>query len=400
MKRIPWRVRGLLMVMVVSALDAPLAWSQTAADVFDGGTLQEIRLFINSRDLRELRDRYQEDIYFPADFHWRDLRVRNVGVRMRGFGSRNPIKPGLRVDFNRYVTGQEFLGLDALVLDNVVQDSALIRERVSLAFFERMGQPAPRVSLGRLYINNAYQGVYAIIESVDRDFVRRTLGETDGYLFEYRWVGEYFGEDLGDDLQEYQRRFEAQTHQTDPESVLYAPIRELFRVANEPDEGLWRDRIGVFLDLPQFVTHVAIEEFLTETDGVNGHGGMANFFLYRPASRTTHRLLPWDKDKTFEHPETPIFTRADLNVLLRRALAFPDLRTLYLDVLEACARRALEDDWLVALVRQASSLIADAAHEDRLKFTTNEEFDAATEFMKDYARRRPLFVLQEVSRAR
>lgn len=400
----------LLLVAALFAGNVPVAAAQTTADLFDGQVLHELRLFINSKDLREMRERYTEDIYYPADVLWRTMRLRNVGVRMRGLGSRNPIKPGLRLDFNRYVTGQTFLGLDALVLDNLVQDPALVRERASMGFFARMGQPAPRISLSRLYINNAYYGVYAITEAVDRDFVFRTLGETGGYLFQYRWIGEFFGEDLGDDLQEYKRRFEAQTHQTDPDSVLYSPIRELFRVANEPDDGSWRERVAGFIDLPQFMTHLAIEDFLTEGDGVNGYFGMANFYLYRPANGTVHRLLAWDKDKTFESATLPIIPRADLNVLLRRALTYPDLRALYLDVLETSARRALEDDWLLDTITHASAVIADAAHADPSKFIvlpdgsrrelTNEAYDAATEFMKEFARQRPAFVLQEVTRAR
>lgn len=389
-----------LLAAAMCVTDVRRVTGQTTADLFDSQVLQDIRLFINSRDLQELKDRYLEDIYVPADLHWRGLRVRNVGVRVRGFTSRNPIKPGLRVDFNRYVTGQRFLGLDALALDSVTQDPALIREHVGQGFFARMGQAAPRVSHARLYINNSYQGVYAIIEPIDGDFVLRTLGEADGYLFEYRPTTPYFGEDLGDDLQAYKRRFEAQTHRTEADTILYLPIRELFRVANEADEGFWRQRIAQVIDLRQFVTHVAIEAFLVEDDGVNGASGMANFFLYRSAGQTVHRLLPWDKDRTLQEIERSIFARADSNVLFRRALTYPDLRALYLDVLDQCARRALEDGWLLDTITQASSLIADAAHEDRWKFVTNEEYDAATEFLKEFARQRPAFVLQEVSRAR
>jgi CotH protein len=137
-----------------------------------------------------------------------------------------------------------------------------------------------------------------------------------------------------------------------------------------------------------------------EDDGVNGASGMANFFLYRSAGQTVHQLLPWDKDRALQTIEPSIFARADGTVLFRRAIAYPDLRALYLDVLEQCARRALEDDWLVGFIARASSLIADAAHEDRWKFVTNEEYDAATEFLKEFARQRPAFVLQEVSQAR
>ena len=167
----------VVIVGSLSAAGARVASAQTADDLFDGGTLQELRLFINESDLNELRERYTENVYYPADLQWRDQRVRNVGVRVRGLGSRSATKPGLRVDFNRYSAGQTFLGLESLALDNLVTDPALVRERVAMAFFTRLGLPASRESFGRLYINNVFQGVYAIVESIDGDFLERTLDE-------------------------------------------------------------------------------------------------------------------------------------------------------------------------------------------------------------------------------
>jgi spore coat protein H len=147
------------------------AAAPTLDDLFADTVVHDVRLSINERDLRELRDRYLENVYFPADFEWRGERVRNVGVRSRGLASRSATKLGLRIDFNRYSTGQRFLGLGSLVLDNLVTDPALIRERVSMRVFARLGEPAPREAFARVFINNAYEGIYAIVEPVDGVFL-------------------------------------------------------------------------------------------------------------------------------------------------------------------------------------------------------------------------------------
>ena len=157
-------------------IDPANAGAQTAADLFNRDAVQEIRLFINTRDLDQLRTKFREDIYYVVDVQWRNMRVRNAAVRSRGGASRNPSKPALRIDFNRYTTGQRFLGLKSLVLDNLWQHGSFVAESTTMAFFERMGQPAPRESFCRLYINNVYHGVYAVVEAVDSDFVTRTLG--------------------------------------------------------------------------------------------------------------------------------------------------------------------------------------------------------------------------------
>lgn len=397
----PRFVQHVFLVAALLAADVGSVGAQTAAELFDSQTLHELRLYMNSKDLRELRERYLENIYYPADLRWRNIRVRNVGVRVRGFASRSATKPGLRIEFNRYTRAQKFLGLEALKLDNLVTDPALAREWATMALFERVGQPASRESFCRLYINNMYQGVYAIVEEVDDPgFLARVFGDSTGYLFEYKWMRPYFAEYLGDELESYKPLFEARTHRLEPDSILYSPIRDLFREVNQADDDVWRDRVAQYVDLAQFVTHVAIEMFMAEKDGVLGDSGMANFYLYRPARETTHRVIVWDKDNTFQHIEWPILRFVEDNVLMRRALAYADLRTLFLDVLEQCARLAAEDDWLESEVTRVSSLIADAAHEDIWKPDSNEVYDEATEFLKEFARTRSEFVLQEVEKAR
>ena len=106
---------------------------------------------------------------------------------------------------------------------------------------------------------------------------------------------------------------------------------------------MWREWVSQYIDLPQLVSHVAVETFLAEVDGFLGTAGMANFYLYRPAEQSIHRVLAWDRDTTFQEIDSPIFARTADNVLFRRVLAFADLRDLYLDVLERCARSAADD---------------------------------------------------------
>ena len=394
-------VRTLIVLTVIFwSLPPASATAQTADDLFSLDTIHDLRLFINSRDLQQLRQHFDENKYYAADLQWRNVRVRNVAVRSRGFGSRNATKLGLRVDMDRFTSRQRFVGLTALVLDNLWHDPSLMRERLGMALFRRMGHPASRVAFARLYINNTYQGLYGIVEPVDAQFVQRTLGVTDGYLFQYRWLREYFGEYLGDDLAPYKQLFEPETQRLAADTLLYSPIRDLFREVNHPDETVWRDTVDRYLDLDQFVSYVAIETCMSEGDGVAGWWGMANFFLYRPQRSTLHRLLTWDRDRAFDQIDSPIFARMDQHILLQRALAFPDLRSRYLDVLDACARSAAEDGWLEQEVDRVAQLITGAVYQDVRKQFSNDEFDAAVRYLREFALQRPVFVASEVAKAR
>jgi spore coat protein CotH len=391
-------VTNVLVLAVV--IPAGAARAQTADDLFDPNTLQDIELFMAARDLQTLRAHVLEDTYYVADIQYRGLRVRNIGIRSRGNTSRLAAKPSLRLDFNRYTTKGTFLGLTALVLDNSVQDPSLIRERIAMSFFARMGVQAPRESYARLFINGAYQGVYTIVEALDARFMTR-LGDSTGYLFQFRLSDtKYFGEDLGNDFEPYATKFERQNHDKDAETLVYTPIREMLRQLNGPNDSVFRQMVERYFDLSQFVTHVAIETFLSQEDGFLGIHGMNNFFLYRQGSSNQHRIGPWDQDKVFASIESGIFERADENIWFRRAMAIPDLRRQYLSVLEQCARSALEEDWLKQQIENSAALVDAAVRSDKNKPSSNDEFDEAVEFFKEFAKRRSPFVLREVARER
>ena len=147
--------------------------------------LHEIRLNINSKDWQILRDNYLTNDYYPCDFRWNGKLVRNVGIRSRGQASRNATKPSLRADFNYYTAGQTLLELKSVVLRNNATDFSNLHERIAMQLYARMGLPAPRVTQAKLFINDAYQGLYSIVESLDKSFLSRNFDENDGYLYQY-----------------------------------------------------------------------------------------------------------------------------------------------------------------------------------------------------------------------
>src|SRR5215510_11648174 len=178
-----------LVVAVLASLPR-MASAQTrdpSDALFNDQVLHEIRLQVNSRDLRALRDHWQEDTKYPADFRWNDQVVRNVSIKSHGGGSRRPNKLSLKVAFDHYTTGQTFLGLHSLLLRNNSQDATNMRERLSMLFFRSLGVAAPREAHTRLFINGQFAGLYTIVEEYDVDFLQKNFGENTGHLYEYKY---------------------------------------------------------------------------------------------------------------------------------------------------------------------------------------------------------------------
>jgi CotH protein len=370
--------------------------TQGLEDLFDGSVLQELRLYIHPGDWSQLRVHYLQNTWYLADVYWRGLTAANVGVRSRGSGSRNSVKPGLTVRFNKYVD-QQFLGLTELVLDNSLQDPSFLRERLSMLLFRRMGIAAPREAYARLYVNDEYAGLYSMVEPVDSQFLRRSFEEDGGALHEYRWMEPPFHfESQGDDWQGYATpRFEPRTSQHD--SGLET-IGQMVQVTNEASDEEFVERVSRFLDLKQFVKHVALENYLAEADGLLGLWGMNNFYLYRFLGTTRFQFIPWDKDVTFGNPGQSIWFNTDSNVLMRRALSQHELRESYLDALQQIAKEA--EGWLEEKLECAYLQILIAVYEDPRKSMDNEQFEAAVAEVRNFVRLRGALVLDAVERAR
>jgi CotH kinase protein len=386
--------------------------------LFDDTVLHEIRLSINSRDWEALRANPLEDTYYPADLRWRDEVVRNIGVRSRGTGSRSGLKPGLRVDFDRYATGQKFRGtLKSVVLRNNTQDASGLHERISMLFFRRMGVSAPREAHTRLYVNNEYFGLYTIVESVDKAFLNRVNGDDGGYLYKYDYnLGDkpWYFEDRGSDPALYvPSPFKPETHEFDPRPEKIAELVAIVR-----DGGAnFRSTIEPILDPEQFIRHIAIEIFLADKDGFNGDVGMNNFYLYRFENKEMFQFIPWDKSETFKDgPGYSIWRNIEVaswlqNRLTGRLFRYDDLRTRFLDILTDCARSLSEIDpaaagdtrnWMEREIDreyQQTQAWAALSEPDAQTFS-RAAFEQDVENLKTFARQRSEIVLAEVARSR
>jgi len=426
-------IRKLLQVFALAALVAApsrAVWAQTtpapavAADpadpFFDGSVLHELYLTVNSRDWSSLKEHFLENTYYPADFKWNSTVVRNIGIRSRGTGSRSGVKPGLRVDFDRYTTDQKFLGLKSVILRNNTQDPSGMRERLSMELFKRMGLPAEREAHARLYINNTYVGLFTIVESLDKTFLTKNFSENDGHLYEYSFDNAAtsvfnFGYPGSDPGLYVPVPFKAETLESDPQGEVF---ERLFWTANIAGDAVWRTSIEEFLDMKKFIRHLAIENFLAEEDGLTGDYGPNNFYFYRFLNTTKFTFLPWDKSNTFwETPSYSILrnvvdgTESKRNRLVVRALNDPELRELWLNTLLECAdsimqpaaaatatAAAIATPWLQYEVARIADQITAATYADPSREVyTNADFDTSVAFLTTWAQTRSEIVRAQVA---
>ena len=407
-----------LMVVLALLCAARTAGAQSMDNFFDDSTVHEVRLTLNSKDWSALKQNFKENIYYAAALQWGGVNVPNVGIRSRGLGTRSGTKPGLRVDIDRYNANQTFVGLKSFVLDNLVQDPSMLRERLAMAFFRRLGLPAPREAHARLFVNGSYVGLYALVETIDKGFLGRSFGEdnkggteNDGYLFEYNYEREYRFENLGSNYDDY-KIFEPKTHENDAAAKIWGPIVDMVKAINDTPDAIFERELSTYLDLTKFVNHIAIESFLAEDDGILGYAGLNNFYFYRFEDSKRSQFLAWDKDNTFHTLDFEIMKGVNENVLARRTLAQPQYRNRYFQQLIDAANSAMEPDgegqgnpnnrpgWLEREVTRMSAQIRSAGLADNFKPFGNGEFETSMNDLLIFARERADIVARQVAQRR
>ena len=396
-------------VLVRAQVSRPQFFGAYNSDAFyDDSVLQEVRIDINAKDWQSLKEHFQDNTYYPCDFRWKDQVVRNIGIRSRGFGTRSGTKPSLRIDFNRYTEGQQFLGLKSTVVKNDLTDASYMHDRLAMQLFRRLGLPAPRTAHTKLFVNGTYVGLYTLTESVDKDFLRENFGENDGYMFSYQWTYPYYFEDRGSDPSTYvPLPFEPETHETDPHGEV---LRDFIATVNHSTN--FAADVAQYVDLKKFARHIAVEQFLADTDNFLGNFGMANFYIYRFENTKRFQLIAWDKSESFSSPLFDIFNHikgvsADKsNRLVSRALELPDVYTTFLDTLldavNSINQAGTSDPrgWMDREIDREDAQIRDAALTDPVKPFSNGEYFDAIFALHDFAQKRPDFVARSVASAR
>ncbi len=397
-------VAGVVALSTLSIAQTPAPAPLPSDALFESDVLNRLDLRLNSIDWEKLKQNFQTNAFYPADVVFKGQTAYNVGIRSRGLGSRSPTKPGIRIDINHYTDGETYYGVTGLILDNLVQDPSAIHETVTMKLFAKMGIPAPREAHVRLYINNQYSGVYALVEEVNKQFLARVFGsigddvQNDGGLFEFNYIDPWQFGYLGPDLNAYKARFDPKTEENKPDQEKFGPIETLVRLANDLPANQFLSGLGDRLDLLAFMKYVGAQNFVSQNDGFLGYAGMNNFYFYRLENTLRHVFIAWDEDNAFAFIDFPLTMRHDENVLMRKAMQVPELRDAYYNGLTEAMRFADEATgpdrltWLEFEVRRQTDLIADALRDDPVKPYTFDEHQNARVAMIQFAQGRSRFV--------
>lgn len=376
-------------------LDAPL---------FDGGQVHEFRLDLPAATWATLKRNYLQNTVYEARFTWQGnpaqrvapVSMAAVGIRSRGAGSRDPRKPSLRIDLDRYQKEQHLLGQTSLVLDNAVQDASYLAERLAQSFFGRMGLPAPRATHARLFVNGEYLGLYVLVERVDERFLQRNFGTQQGDLYEFnRPEKPYRFENRGTDPAAYApAMFEPKNSKPD----LPALVR-LIQAINQPADDRYLPQLAEHVDLELLVQYMAVENYLADFDGLTGIVGANNFYLYRRPKDGKFVFVPWDKDYSFGTTDMAVDFGFAGHSLAARLYARAEFRQQYAKQLQRAAE--VDGGWLAEEAERVAAMIRAEVEADPYwqcdqngGICSASKAEAQQLYLFDVVRNRPAFLAE------
>ena len=236
--------------------------------------------------------------YVPADIVFDGFEVEDVGMRLRGkLGSFRTLdgKPKIRLDFNRYLPGRQFHGLEALSLNASLTDCSYVKEPLVYTLFEAMGVRTSRAAFVRVTVNDMDYGLYVLVETQDDRLLDRHWGDFAGNLYDGKYVlwadGSYTLLDFGEG---HDTLFELE----EGEDVGHADIRAISEAYLAGDgAGAILDRTAVLLDWDNLHRVWAVSQYVGQNDGYALNKN--NYRIHFRASDGRAEMVPWDFDHSF-----------------------------------------------------------------------------------------------------
>ena len=294
---------GCVFSGVATEADSP----KTVSDFFQDTKVWDVSLTVPPENYAALEPKGGRG--FDVDFKYVRAGVRiaghsfeDAGLRYKGNSSfstaRGIPKKSFKIDFNKFVKAQKFLGLTKLNLNNNVLDPSQIREALAYRLWRKLELPGSRTAFARvtLTVPGRYDkkllGLYVVVEQVNRPFLKGRFGTDKGLLLkpERGLSMEYMGEAFA----EYERVY---VPKSEAKPRLAKRLMEFTRLVSHADDAAFSEQIGGFVDLRQLARFTAVHTVLSHLDSflLRGH----NYYLYLPKAGGKFAFLPWDVNSTF-----------------------------------------------------------------------------------------------------
>ena len=212
MKKLNGLEIGLIAALVLALALALLLPARTDTVSGDGMAMEYEELFdtgrVHTLDIQLEEGAWDAFIATATDKEYISCTVvidgdvcENVGLRAKGNSSMQRVtqakngRYSLKIEFDHFVDGQLYKGLDKLALNNLVQDDSAMRDYLAYRMMGEFGVAAPLCSYIYITVNGQDWGLFLAVEAIEDSFLQRNFGLYHGELYK----PDSFGNDNGED---------------------------------------------------------------------------------------------------------------------------------------------------------------------------------------------------------
>ena len=376
-----------------------------ASRLFDAEEVHSIELFLTDEDWTSILENPKEKKYVHAPVIIDGEKISDVGLRVKGSNSLNQtLKYGsqrfsLKIEFDHYVSGRTYFGLDKISLQSSFQDNAYMKDVLAYDMMAKMGVPSPLTSYAFVRVNDEDWGLFVAVEEPEDAFARRNFGTDRGNLYkpEYKRLSDDNSDIFliysGEEFHHYENIFERsvfKVNDTDKKRLIES--LRILSTGENFEEGI---------DVDAVLRYFTVQTFVVNLDGYLGRTGH-NYFLYEKDGKIS--LLPWDYNLAYAtyalgmpNPiddstlfvNYPIHTPAPYEYMSKRPLFFELMKNgemvkqynaLYDDFLKIY----IESGYLEEKMESIRVMIAPYVERDPTKFASVEDFHLAVDTLKEF----------------
>ena len=302
-----------------------------------------------------------------------------IGVRFRGNTSLNAQKKSFKIIVDKYVD-QNFYGLNELNLISNQNDPSILRAKLCWDFFREAGLPACRTSYIKVYVNNAYVGVYLNVEQIDNRFADKRFDDGTGNLWKCLWGSDlmYQGTSptlyTNDSYDLVENEFQNN----------YSELAHFIDVLNNTSITLLPCELEKVFNVHDYLKIMAADMLLGNWD--NYIFNQNNFYLYHNEKSGKLEYIPYDLDNTlgidwvnvdWAQRNLYTWTTSSNRPLFTRLLQIPAYRNEFSNYVNEFAATTFNANAIELQAQQIQNIISAAAIEDPLRpldfgFTTDD----------------------------
>ncbi len=332
--------------------------------------------------MKKERDSLEIKKYMQANVEVDGIKYYSCGVRIKGESSFEYYpgkKKSLKINFGKFIKKQKLNGLKTINLNNAFRDPTFIREKLYLDFMRKEGLPVPRCTYANVYVNGERLGLYALVEEINKDFLKRNFQNKKGAFFK--------GEPkatlafLGDHVIDYQNNYRNKKDSIEG----FSELIDLIKIVNGKDAGILSSFNDLF-NIEDCLKVFAITNLFVNVDAYNIHY-RHNYYLYKNIETGKFEWIPYDGNYAFcaFSPEFNLKEAQQLDIfyqyekknspLMKYIFSNPEYRKYYFDYINDLLDGKFSKMTLSDEIDNIVMRIRPSVYYDTHKMYSNEDFE-------------------------